>query len=278
MDVSYAGLLYSGLAAWNIHLSIPFLFLYLASVFQFIFSHSTVPSRVRFLWSLLAFLFFPPWTWVLWYINICLSMQRTWFLQVKVWSSHRYTLRSGTSVGSINSLRCLVFSRVLSINTVPLQYYPVWEGVSCWLSKRSWNGGSSGATTSRLWYNFFLAVSSTLLCKALTVFIQQELPKGKWLCCADCKRINLALQKLVDRGEEKLPETSLDVIKKKHEESGSDNAVDFDVRWRVLRGKKVDASDGTRALLSKAVSIFHVGIFVFVWLHNSCLRYEVGSS
>ncbi|KAH9660468.1 PHD-type domain-containing protein [Citrus sinensis] len=85
----------------------------------------------------------------------------------------------------------------------------------------------------------------------------QELPKGKWLCCADCKRINLALQKLVDRGEEKLPETSLDVIKKKHEESGSDNAVDFDVRWRVLRGKKVDASDGTRALLSKAVSIFH---------------------
>ncbi|ESR37669.1 hypothetical protein CICLE_v10030297mg [Citrus x clementina] len=34
----------------------------------------------------------------------------------------------------------------------------------------------------------------------------QELPKGKWLCCADCKRINLALQKLVDRGEEKLPE------------------------------------------------------------------------
>lgn len=85
----------------------------------------------------------------------------------------------------------------------------------------------------------------------------QELPKGKWLCCADCKRINLALQKLVDRGEEKLPEISLDVIKKKHEESGSDNAVDFDVRWRVLRGKKVDASDGTRALLSKAVSIFH---------------------
>lgn len=109
-----------------------------------------------------------------------------------------------------------------------------------------------------------MAVSSTLLCKALTVFIQQELPKGKWLCCADCKRINLALQKLVDRGEEKLPETSLDVIKKKHEESGSDNAVDFDVRWRVLRGKKVDASDGTRALLSKAVSIFHVGIFVSV--------------
>lgn len=85
----------------------------------------------------------------------------------------------------------------------------------------------------------------------------QELPKGKWLCCADCKRINSALQKLVDRGEERLPEASLDVIKKKNEQSGSDNAVDFDVRWRVLRGKKVDPSDGTRALLSKAVSIFH---------------------
>ncbi|GAY58706.1 hypothetical protein CUMW_189010 [Citrus unshiu] len=30
----------------------------------------------------------------------------------------------------------------------------------------------------------------------------QELPKGKWLCCADCKRINLALQKRSHRGQD----------------------------------------------------------------------------
>ncbi|XP_044505986.1 uncharacterized protein LOC123225790 [Mangifera indica] len=85
----------------------------------------------------------------------------------------------------------------------------------------------------------------------------KELPKGKWLCCADCKRINSALQKLVDHGEEKLPETSLNVLKKKNEDNTSDCMPDVDVRWRVLRGRNMDASDGTRVLLSKAVSIFH---------------------
>ncbi|XP_044481777.1 uncharacterized protein LOC123208372 [Mangifera indica] len=85
----------------------------------------------------------------------------------------------------------------------------------------------------------------------------QELPKGKWLCCADCKRVNSALQKLVDRGEEKLPDTYLNVLKKKNLENALDCGPDFDVRWRVLRGKNMDASDGTRLLLSKAVSIFH---------------------
>ncbi|KAJ0084226.1 hypothetical protein Patl1_30553 [Pistacia atlantica] len=85
----------------------------------------------------------------------------------------------------------------------------------------------------------------------------KELPKGKWLCCADCKRINSALQKLVDRGEERLPDTSINVLKKKNVDNTSDCGPDVDVRWRVLRGKKMDASDGTRVLLSKAVSIFH---------------------
>ncbi|KAL5763921.1 hypothetical protein ACOSQ2_016515 [Xanthoceras sorbifolium] len=85
----------------------------------------------------------------------------------------------------------------------------------------------------------------------------KELPKGKWLCCAECKRINLALQKLIDRGEEKLPVASLNVIKRQHVEGDSDSAADPDVRWRVLRGKKMGTSDGTRVLLSKAVAIFH---------------------
>ncbi|KAK3175548.1 hypothetical protein Dsin_033196 [Dipteronia sinensis] len=87
----------------------------------------------------------------------------------------------------------------------------------------------------------------------------KELPEGKWLCCAECKRTNLALQKLIGRGEEKLPDACMNVIKKKREEVDACSAADVDVRWRVLKGKKVDTSDcgGLRTLLSKAVTIFH---------------------
>ncbi|KAG5556783.1 hypothetical protein RHGRI_007146 [Rhododendron griersonianum] len=83
----------------------------------------------------------------------------------------------------------------------------------------------------------------------------QELPKGKWFCCMDCERIFSALQKLLIRGEEKIPDSLLDVMKKKHEEKVPDTPTDFDVRWRVLSGKI--ASPETRLFLSKAVAIFH---------------------
>ncbi|XP_059626948.1 uncharacterized protein LOC132269709 [Cornus florida] len=83
------------------------------------------------------------------------------------------------------------------------------------------------------------------------------LPEGKWFCCMECSRIHYALQKLVVSGEEKLPETLLNVIKKKHEEKSSENSAsaDLDLRWRLLSGKTT--SDETRVLLSKAVAIFH---------------------
>ncbi|XVF05290.1 hypothetical protein REPUB_Repub05bG0159200 [Reevesia pubescens] len=83
----------------------------------------------------------------------------------------------------------------------------------------------------------------------------KELPKGKWFCCTDCNRIHSALQKLVVRGEEKLPDSSLVVVKKKHEENSLESKANLDIRWRVLSGKMT--SDDTRVLLSKAVSIFH---------------------
>ncbi|XP_022860542.1 uncharacterized protein LOC111381065 isoform X1 [Olea europaea var. sylvestris] len=83
----------------------------------------------------------------------------------------------------------------------------------------------------------------------------KELPKGKWFCSVDCKRIYSALQDLLNAGEEKLPDPSLDVIKKKQEGKCSDAGVDFDVRWRLLNGKI--ASRETRVLLSQAVAIFH---------------------
>ncbi|KAI9396996.1 hypothetical protein POPTR_004G217600v4 [Populus trichocarpa] len=83
----------------------------------------------------------------------------------------------------------------------------------------------------------------------------KELPKGKWFCCTGCERIHSALQKLVIRGEEKLPDSSLNFIKK-HEESASESGCSDDVRWRLL-SKKTDSSDVTEALLSDAVAIFH---------------------
>ncbi|KAL3579638.1 hypothetical protein D5086_017473 [Populus alba] len=84
----------------------------------------------------------------------------------------------------------------------------------------------------------------------------KELPTGKWFCCTGCERIHSALQKLVIRGEEKLPDSSLNFIKKKHEESASESGGGGDIRWRLL-SKKTDPSDVTESLLSEAVAIFH---------------------
>ena len=89
----------------------------------------------------------------------------------------------------------------------------------------------------------------------LTRIVHQELPTGKWFCCAGCEKIHSALQKLVIRGEEKLPDSSF--IKKQHEESSSESGGSDDIRWRLL-SKKTDPSDVTESLLSEAVAIFHV--------------------
>ena len=66
---------------------------------------------------------------------------------------------------------------------------------------------------------------------------------------------------MLNSGFEKLPDSSLDVIKKKHMLQGSDGAADFDVSWRLLSGKI--SSRETRLLLSEAVAIFHVCTFSF---------------
>lgn len=91
--------------------------------------------------------------------------------------------------------------------------------------------------------------------------LQQELPRGKWFCCSDCNRIHSTLQKLLVAGAEKLPDSHLDIIKKKHEEKGLDTTNGFDVRWRLISGKI--ASPESRVLLSKAVAIFHVSTCLF---------------
>ncbi|KAL6952659.1 hypothetical protein U1Q18_043385, partial [Sarracenia purpurea var. burkii] len=85
------------------------------------------------------------------------------------------------------------------------------------------------------------------------IVCDQELPKGKCFCCIDCRRIYSTLQNLLIRGEEKIPGSLLDVIKRKREDKVSEC---LDVRWRVLSGKIT--SSETRLLLSKSVAIFHV--------------------
>ncbi|OVA17928.1 zinc finger protein [Macleaya cordata] len=83
----------------------------------------------------------------------------------------------------------------------------------------------------------------------------RELPEGEWFCCTDCNRIHSALQELLVRGPEKLPDSVSHVIKAKHVEGSSDDNDDLDVRWTLLSGKL--ATPECRLLLSKAVAIFH---------------------
>ncbi|KAK4730869.1 hypothetical protein R3W88_023857 [Solanum pinnatisectum] len=83
----------------------------------------------------------------------------------------------------------------------------------------------------------------------------KELPKGKWFCCADCKRIYSALQNSLNSGEEKLSESCLGGVRMKLKEKRMDFVGDLDVRWRLISGKIT--SRETRVLLAEAVSIFH---------------------
>ncbi|KAL0408827.1 UNVERIFIED_CONTAM: hypothetical protein Sradi_1817100 [Sesamum radiatum] len=84
----------------------------------------------------------------------------------------------------------------------------------------------------------------------------KELPEGKWFCSADCEWIHTILQKLSNAGAEELPDSSLDILKKKLVRNNMVADAGIDVRWRLLRGK--DSSREDRALLSQVVAIFHV--------------------
>lgn len=101
-----------------------------------------------------------------------------------------------------------------------------------------------------------LAIPVGIACRHVDLLLQQEIPKGKWFCCINCKRIHSTLSKLVVRGFEKIPESLLTVVKKKFDEKGLDYRNGFDVRWRLVNGN-VGTSE-TRLLLSQALDIFHV--------------------
>ncbi|XP_015873637.2 uncharacterized protein LOC107410688 [Ziziphus jujuba] len=84
----------------------------------------------------------------------------------------------------------------------------------------------------------------------------KEVPKGMWFCCSDCHRINSALQKLVAHGEQELPDSLLNAIRKKQNKDNSENEGSAEVKWRVLNGK-MTSDDETKLLCSKILSIFH---------------------
>ncbi|XP_073150225.1 uncharacterized protein [Henckelia pumila] len=83
----------------------------------------------------------------------------------------------------------------------------------------------------------------------------KELPKEKWFCSLNCKRMYSALQDLLNAGAEKIPDSSLNIVRKKYIEKNPVAEVDLDMRWRLLNGKIT--SRETRVLLSQAVAIFH---------------------
>lgn len=85
----------------------------------------------------------------------------------------------------------------------------------------------------------------------------KELPKGKWFCSVDCKRIYCALQNLLNSGEERLPDSCLDAGRVKEKHNSLVAVGELDVRWRLLSGRI--SSRETRRLLAEAVSIFHDG-------------------
>lgn len=100
----------------------------------------------------------------------------------------------------------------------------------------------------------------------------QELPDGKWFCRSECRNIHSALQNLVADGERRIPDLVLDLIRKKHEETGSQDDFDSNITWRLLHGQT--ASEQDRKWLSDAVSVFHVSIWLtFIIIY--CMPYVV---
>ncbi|KAM5584297.1 hypothetical protein ABKV19_003924 [Rosa sericea] len=83
----------------------------------------------------------------------------------------------------------------------------------------------------------------------------KEVPKEKWFCHPDCLKTHSALQKLVVHGQQKLPESLLNAVRKKNNEKGPAKGG-LDIKWRVLSGK-TSTDDESLQLLSKALAIFH---------------------
>ncbi|KAM0053448.1 putative histone acetyltransferase chromatin regulator PHD family [Helianthus debilis subsp. tardiflorus] len=88
----------------------------------------------------------------------------------------------------------------------------------------------------------------------------KALPKGKWFCCKDCERINIALQHLITREPETLSDDLLTLLREKQKNNDNTNSEtdsNSEMKFVVLSGK--NATREIRKYLAQTVDIFHEG-------------------
>ncbi|PWA71086.1 Zinc finger, FYVE/PHD-type [Artemisia annua] len=86
----------------------------------------------------------------------------------------------------------------------------------------------------------------------------KELPKKKWYCTLVCEVIHHQLKILTRYLPVKVPDYLLDVIRKKLKEGDADVIKNGDVKFVLIRGKKVKtAFETNRLLLTDIIKIFH---------------------
>ncbi|GFP81112.1 4-diphosphocytidyl-2-c-methyl-d-erythritol kinase chloroplastic/chromoplastic [Phtheirospermum japonicum] len=78
----------------------------------------------------------------------------------------------------------------------------------------------------------------------------QALPENEWFCSRQCSNIHSTLQKLIEDGEQMLPEDLSKALKEKNDTQVSTENPEPVIRWRLLSGKR--SSEDTRVWLSGA--------------------------
>ncbi|XP_051148665.1 uncharacterized protein LOC127263602 [Andrographis paniculata] len=82
----------------------------------------------------------------------------------------------------------------------------------------------------------------------------RALPEDEWFCCAECKRIHSTLQKFVSNCDMELPETVVEILKKKVKGKASKQSPNYsNMKWRIL--KPDSNSEDNRAWLSTVKTI-----------------------
>ncbi|GJX56347.1 increased DNA methylation 1 [Tanacetum coccineum] len=91
-----------------------------------------------------------------------------------------------------------------------------------------------------------------------SLICDQEVPDAKvnWYCTLVCREIHYQLKLLMNCGPEKVPDYLLDLLRKKLKEGDADDVKDRDVKFMLIRGKKVEGAFETTRLL-EAINIFN---------------------
>ncbi|PWA78440.1 Zinc finger, FYVE/PHD-type [Artemisia annua] len=90
-----------------------------------------------------------------------------------------------------------------------------------------------------------------------SIICDQELPKDKWYCTLVCEDIHHQLKILIRYLPVKVPDYLLDLIRKKLKEGDADDIKNRDVKFVLIRGKKVKGAFTKSLLLRDTIKIFH---------------------